>query len=108
MKSWKLSWKEEVCDEKKCHSLKIKVFEVLLCFLKIKLLIKVQVYVKKLLDICSLQNVKYHESYNILREEVYEEKFLIRQDVSSLRQSYQLSNLSYIDFKQSILHLVTL
>ena len=38
---------------------------------------KVQVYVYKLSNICSLWNVKYYdyESYNILREEVYEEKF---------------------------------
>ena len=37
---------------------------------------KVQVYVKKLSDICSLWNVKFYdyESYNILREEVYKEK----------------------------------
>ena len=32
MKSWKLSWKEEVFDEKKSCSLNIKVYEVLLCF----------------------------------------------------------------------------
>ena len=32
MKSWKLLWKEEVSDEKKSYSLKIKVFKVLLCF----------------------------------------------------------------------------
>ena len=32
MKSWKLLWKEEVSDEKKSNSLKIKVFKVLLCF----------------------------------------------------------------------------
>ena len=32
MKSWKLSWKEKVSDEKKSCSLKIKVSEVLLCF----------------------------------------------------------------------------
>ena len=32
MKSWKLSWKEEVYDEKKSCSLKIKVSKVLLCF----------------------------------------------------------------------------
>ena len=32
MKSWKLSWKEEFSDEKKNCSLKIKVFEVLVCF----------------------------------------------------------------------------
>ena len=31
MKSWKLSWKE-IFDEKKSCSLKIRVFEVLLCF----------------------------------------------------------------------------
>ena len=31
MKSWKLSWKEEVYDEKKSCSLKIKVSGVLLC-----------------------------------------------------------------------------
>ena len=38
---------------------------------------KVQVYVYKLSNNCSLWNVKYYdyESYNILREEVYEEKF---------------------------------
>ena len=38
---------------------------------------KVQVYVKKLSDVYSLWNVKFYnyESYNILREEVYEEKF---------------------------------
>ena len=38
---------------------------------------KVQVYVKKLSNICSLWNVKFydHESYNILWEEVYKEKF---------------------------------
>ena len=32
MKSWKLSWKEEVYDEKKSYSLKIRVSKVLLCF----------------------------------------------------------------------------
>ena len=32
MKSWKLLWKEEVSDEKKSCSSKIKVSEVLLCF----------------------------------------------------------------------------
>ena len=38
---------------------------------------KVQVYVKKSSDICSLWNVKFYdyESYNILREEDYKEKF---------------------------------
>ena len=37
---------------------------------------KVQVYVKKSLDINSLWSVKFYdyESYNIIREEVYEEK----------------------------------
>ena len=55
---------------------------------------KVQVYVKKLSYICSLRDIKYYENYNILQEEVYEENFLIHQDVSSLRQSYQLSYLS--------------
>ena len=32
MKSWKLSWKEEISDERKSCSLKIKVSEILLCF----------------------------------------------------------------------------
>ena len=32
MKSWKLSWKEEVSDEKKNCSLKINISKVLLCF----------------------------------------------------------------------------
>ena len=38
---------------------------------------KVQVYVKKLSDICSLWNIKFYdyESYNILWEEAYKEKF---------------------------------
>ena len=38
---------------------------------------KVQVYVKKLSNICFLWIVKFYdyESYNILREEVYKEKF---------------------------------
>ena len=38
---------------------------------------KVQVYVKKLLDIYSLWNIKFYdyESYNILWEKFYEEKF---------------------------------
>ena len=31
MKSWKLLWKEEVYDAKKSCSLKINVYEVLLC-----------------------------------------------------------------------------
>ena len=36
-----------------------------------------EAYVKKLSDICSLRNVKFYdyESYNILWEEVYKEKF---------------------------------
>ena len=40
---------------------------------------KVQVYVKKLSDICSLWNIKFYdyESYNILREEDYKEKFFL-------------------------------
>ena len=40
-------------------------------------MMKVQVYIKKLSDICSLWNIKFYdyESYNILREEIYEEKF---------------------------------
>ena len=32
MKSWKLSWKEEVSDEKKSYSSKIRVYELWLCF----------------------------------------------------------------------------
>ena len=38
---------------------------------------KIQTYVKKLSDICFLWNIKFYdyESYNILREKVYEEKF---------------------------------
>ena len=76
-------WWKESC------SLKIKVSEVLLCFKdkesdekvlvfwKDKVLMKVQVRFKKLSDICSLWNVKFYdyESYDILREEDYKEKF---------------------------------
>ena len=61
-----------------CCALKIKnLIKRFECSVKIKLLIKVQVYIKKLLDIYSLWNVKFYdyESYNILRGEVYEEKF---------------------------------
>ena len=38
---------------------------------------KIQVYVKKLSNIYSLWSVKFYdyESYNILQEEVYKEKF---------------------------------
>ena len=50
----------------------------------------------KVIKYLFLWNVKFydHESYNILWEEVIKKIFLIRQVVSSLRQSYQLSNLS--------------
>ena len=57
---------------------------------------KIQVYVKKSLDICSLWNVKFYdyESYILYEKKFIKKSFLIRQDISSLRQSYQLSNLS--------------
>ena len=84
---------------------------------------KVQVYVKKLSYVCSLWNIKFydHESYNILWEEVYKEKFLIWQDVSSLKTKLPIilfklkwlfcnenTYILYINFKKSILYLVTL
>ena len=57
---------------------------------------KVQVYVKKLLDICFYKTLSFMTMKVII---LYEKKFirksfLIWQDVSSLRQSYQLSYLS--------------
>ena len=57
---------------------------------------KVQVYVKKLLDICSLWNVQFYEHEVIIfyEKKFIKKSFIIRQDVSSLRQSYQLSDLS--------------
>ena len=57
---------------------------------------KVQVYIKKLLDICFYEML----SFMIMKVIVFYEKkfikesFLIQQDVSSLIQSYQLSDLS--------------
>ena len=56
---------------------------------------KVQVYVKKLSDICSLWKLSFMTMKVII---FYEKKFikkslLIRQDVYSLKQSYQLSYL---------------
>ena len=62
---WKglLFFKDKVYDEMFYYSLKRKF------------MMKVWVYVKKLLDVCSLWNVKFcdYKSYNILWEEVYEE-----------------------------------
>ena len=57
---------------------------------------KVQVYVKKLSDICSLWKLSFMTMKVII---FYEKKFikkslLIRQDVFSLKQGYQLSYLS--------------
>ena len=76
MKSWKLSWKEEVYDEKKSCSLKIKVSEILLCY-KDKASDESTSLCLKVIKYLFLWNVKFYdnESYNILREEVYEEKF---------------------------------
>ena len=57
---------------------------------------KVQVYVKQLSDICSLWKLSFMTMKVII---FYEKKFikkslLIRQDVFSLKQGYQLSYLS--------------
>ena len=78
---------------KKNCSLKIKVSEVLLCF-------KDKAYVKKLSDIYSLRNVKFYdyESYNIYEKKFIKKSFLICQDGSNLRRSYQLSDLSQNDY----------
>jgi len=50
-----------------------------------------KVYVKKLLDICSLRNVKFYDygSYIIYEKKSIKKSFLIHQDVSNLRRSYQ-------------------
>ena len=63
-------WWKESC------SLKIKVFEVLLCH-KDKTYDESASYVWKLSDTCSFWNVKFYdyESYNIFRENVYKERF---------------------------------
>ena len=73
---WKLSWQEEVSNKKKSCSLKIKVSEVLLYYKdtasdeSTNLRLKVIRYL-------FLWNVKFYdlESYSILWEEVYKEKF---------------------------------
>ena len=72
---WKLSWKE-VYDEKKSCSLKIKVSKVLLCY-KDKISDESTSLCLKVIRYLFLWNVKFydHESYSILWEEVYKEKF---------------------------------
>ena len=69
-------WWKEVFDEKKSCSLKIKISKVLLCF-KGKASDESTSLCLKVIRYLFLWNVKFYdyESYNILREEVYEEKF---------------------------------
>ena len=57
---------------------------------------KVQVYIKKLLDICFYEMLSFMIMKGIVfyEKKFIKESFLIQQDVSSLRQSYQLSDLS--------------
>ena len=57
---------------------------------------KVQVYVKKSSDICSLWNVKFMTMKVIIfyKKKFIKKSLLVHQDVSSLRQSYQLLDLS--------------
>ena len=73
---WKLSWQEEVPNEKKSCSLNIKVSEVLLCY-KDKVSDESTSLCLKVIRYLFLWNVKFydHESYSILWEEVYKEKF---------------------------------
>ena len=73
---WKLSWQEEVSNEKKSCSLKIKVSEVLLCY-KDKVSDESASLCLKVIRYMFLRNVKFydHERYSILWEEVYKEKF---------------------------------
>ena len=80
---------------KESYSLTIKVSEILLCY-KDKVSDESTSLCLKVIRYLFLWNVKFydHESYSILWEEAYKEKFLISQDVSSLIQSCRLSNLS--------------
>ena len=73
---WKLSWQEEVSNEKKSCSLKIKVSEVLLCY-KSKVSDKSTSLCLKVIRYLFLWNVKFydHERYSILWKEVYKENF---------------------------------
>ena len=64
--------------KRKVIHLKIRVSEILLCFKDKESDEKVLVFCKdKVFDKSTSLNVKFYdyESYNILREEVYEEKF---------------------------------
>ena len=72
----KLSWQEEVSDEKKSCSSKIKVSEVLLYY-KDKSSDESTSLCLKVIRYLFLWNVKFydHERYSILWEEVYKEKF---------------------------------
>ena len=91
---WKLSWQEEVSNEKKSCSLKIKVSEVLLCY-KSKVPDKSTSLCLKVSDICFYETL----SFMIMKVIVFYEKkfikksFLISQDVSSLIQSCQIIDL---------------
>ena len=82
-------WWKESC------SLKIKVYEVLLCY-KGKVSDESTSFVKKLSDICFYETL----SFMIMKVIVFYEKkfikksFLISQDVSSLIQSCRLSDLN--------------
>ena len=73
---WKLSWQEEVSNEKKSCSLKIKVSKVLLCY-KYKVSDESASLYLKVIRYLFLWNVKFydHERYSILWKEVYKEKF---------------------------------
>ena len=57
---------------------------------------KVQVYVKKLLDIWSYETLSFMTMKVIIfyEKKFIKKSFLIWQDISSLRQSYQLFDLS--------------
>ena len=86
MKRRSFWWKEKMSFKDKC-------FWSFCCSLKIKFLTKVQVYVNiKMLSFVTMKVIIFYE------KKFMKKSFVILWNVSNLRQSYQLSDLSQNDY----------